>query len=186
MEGSASEASRSPSAASRTARAPSLPPARPRSSPEVNPFAPRPIPSPGRPGHPLTTAPTRRGPGRLGRGPGRAGLRGSRGAEAAEARGLVPGSVSRRPPPTPLAREQVRPPPVHPAPAARGRDLFLPRAPAGGYLRTGRAMVARFNEPRRSSGSSRCFPRRRHLLAHAPYTSHRPPRLPRSSAPRAI
>lgn len=26
-------------------------------------------------------------------------------------------------------------------------------------------MAARFNEPRRSSGSSRCFPRRRHLLA---------------------
>lgn len=26
-------------------------------------------------------------------------------------------------------------------------------------------MATRFNEPRRSSGSSRCFPRRRHLLA---------------------
>lgn len=107
----------------------------PRSSPEVNPFAP-PTPSPGRPGRPLSAAPLKRGP--VGSGAGRAGQQAAEARRRREARGLVPGSVSRRPPPLPHARSGpgCARPPVRPGahpPAARGP--FPPRAPAGCYLR---------------------------------------------------
>lgn len=109
----------------------------PRSSPEVNPFAP-----PHTLSRPARAPPLRRphevGPGGLGRGAGRAGLRAAEARRRREARGLVPGSVSRRPPPLPHARSGpgCARPPVRPGarlPAAWGP--FPPRAPAGGYLR---------------------------------------------------
>lgn len=134
-----SRASRSPSAASRDSQGPILTAGSPR-GPALRLTPSRPPPHTlSRPARaPPLCRPHEAGPGGLGRGPGRAGLRAAEARRQREARGLVPGSVSRRPPPLPHARSGpgCARPPVHPGARPPGaRDLFLPRAPAGGYLR---------------------------------------------------
>lgn len=127
-----------------------------------------PTPSPRGPGRPLSTVPSRGGPSGIWRGSNRGCGRprvGGGGRLGAYSRAACPGALPHshtlapgqgagaRPPPAPVpARQRLR------APSCRGHG---PAATCGPW----RAMAARFNEPPRSSGSSRCYPCRRHLLA---------------------
>lgn len=159
----------------------------PRSSPEVNPFAPPPhtLSRPAR--APPLCRPHEVGPGGLGHGPGRA--EGGRDAEAAGGSGPSPGERVPAPSPTPTRsfRAGVRPPARPPRrPPARGLGSLpaegagwrLPAGCGGPWRPVSMSLGAR-PAPHAASPAAAIF-----SPAHT--HSHRPPRLRTGRAPRGV
>lgn len=149
--------------------------------------------TPSLPPRPLRAAPAalspplRRGEGAAGSGAGRTAARAGDARRRREARGLVPGSVSRRPPPLPHARSgpgcgsSLLPPRRPPARGsgplpAEGTGRQLPVGRGGPWRPVSMNLVARPTPHAASPAAAIFSPAHTH--------SHRPPRLRTGRAPR--